>query len=384
MKNPFANLKNHPVQEVRRRFARRIVRWIFGACRGPVNAQPLPVIGIHRILVSHPSHTLGNTLLLTPLLGELQRVYPGAEIDVLARSPVAHEIFGGFSNVRRIYQLPRHALATPWRLIRSVRAMRSQHYDLAIDPCVRSQSDRIGVLLAKATWKLGYIGASKSGPLTHGITGSGNVHHNGKLPVYLLHRAIESADPKIYPPLDIGLTAHERARGAHALASLLATDAMSLPPLIGIFGNATGSKALGNDWWQRFARRLSDCSRGYRIVELLPAAGISLLGDRFPTFYTSDIRRLAGVLSQLALFISADCGVMHLACAAGARTFGLFSVTDPQEWGPYGEHDAIIEIGMRSPEQIVDALPPVPLPKVATLNAGNTTLNFSSAAQAAA
>lgn len=383
MQNPFANMKSHPIQEVRRRVARRIVRWVFGSCRGPVNAQPLPVIGIHRILVSHPSHTLGNTLLLTPLLGELQRIYPGAEIDVLARSPVAHEIFGGFSNVRRIYQLPRHALATPWRLILSVRAMRSQHYDLAIDPCVRSQSDRIGVLLARATWKLGYIGASKSGPLTHGITSSGDVHHNGKLPVYLLHRAVESANPKAYPPLDIGLTAQERACGASVLARLLGTDGASLL-VIGIFGNATGAKALGSEWWQRFARRLGERSQGYRIVELLPAAGASLLNNEFPTYYSSDIRRLAGVLSQLALFISADCGVMHLACASGTRTFGLFSVTDPQEWGPYGEQDAIIEIGMRSPEQIVDALPPLPILKVATIHAGNTMLNCSSAAQAAA
>ena len=83
---------NGDLQELRRRVARWLVRATFGRGRNPAESGPLPAEGIHRILICRVSHTLGNTLLLTPLLRELQKIYPGAEIDVVTRSQVAEEI----------------------------------------------------------------------------------------------------------------------------------------------------------------------------------------------------------------------------------------------------------------------------------------------------
>jgi ADP-heptose:LPS heptosyltransferase len=277
-------------------------------------------------------------------------------VDLVTRSAVATEIFGAFPFVRRIHRVPAHGLRVPWRLISLVFALRSRRYDLAIDPCVRSQSDRIGVLAAKATWKLGYAGRGKSGVMSHGVPRPADVRHVGQLPVYLLRSALRQTFGSPYPPLDIYLTEHEREQGRKVLTSLLGSNVSPLSAVVGLFADATGSKNLGSDWWQRFAQRLVVRYPDQHFVEILPMAGISLLDHRFPTFYSSDVRRLAGVLSALSLFVSADCGVMHLACAAGSPTVGVFSVTDPTQWGPYGARNTVLQIGTRTPEASADLL----------------------------
>jgi hypothetical protein len=160
-----------------------------------------------------------------------------------------------------------------------------------------------------------------------------------------------------YPPLQIRLSDVDRQQGREILAGLTAADGSgNRKPIIGIFANATGVKLLGRDWWQRFLPVLEahrpDCS----FVEIVPMTGRSLLDSRYPAYYSSSIGRLAGVLSGLSMFISADCGVMHLACASGAPTTGIFTVTDPVEWGPYGPGNRIIDARELTPEQTALAI----------------------------
>jgi ADP-heptose:LPS heptosyltransferase len=79
-------------------------------------------------------------------------------------------------------------------------------------------------------------------------------------------------------------------------------------------------------------------------VEILSAASVrSQLAPRYPSFYSSDVRKLAAVLANLAFFVSADCGVMHLGSAVGVPTVGLFKGTDTEEWGPYGHSNCAID-----------------------------------------
>ncbi|MGH7453497.1 MAG: glycosyltransferase family 9 protein, partial [bacterium] len=47
------------------------------------------------------------------------------------------------------------------------------------------------------------------------------------------------------------------------------------------------------------------------------------------------LRQLAGVQKQMQVFVSNDCGVMHLAVAAGTPTIGLFGPSQPHIWFPY-------------------------------------------------
>ena len=332
------------------------MRLIFGGTgKGGEVPRWLPRAGIHRILICRTVHTLGDSLTLTPLLQELGALYPGAEIDIINGSPVAQSIYGQFFFVRRIFQLPAHALRHPLRTIGTLRAMKRSHYDLVIDPDPESQSGRLLTLWAHADRSVGFAGPKKSGKLTHEIAIPLEPGHKGTLPVYLIRSAIgEPPGQREYPRMDIQLSAAERRQGRHTLDRL--NRRQSIPGgdkgSIGIYAFATGEKNLGSAWWNHFLRVFEPAAAGYSLIEILPAFGHSPLDCRYPGFFSSDVRKLASVLANLSLYVSADCGVMHLASAAGARTAGIFTRTPLREWGPYGNSNRAIDARGRAPEQV--------------------------------
>lgn len=350
-----------PINNLRRRVARRLMRLIFGS-HGQPTSEPLPARGIYRILVCHVSHSLGNTLLLTPLLSELETVYPAAEIDILTRSPIAQDVYGRFFNVQRIFRLPAHGVGHPFQFFDNLRRMRRRHYDLAIDADPLSQTGRLLMLLSNATYTLGFSSPKKHGDITHAVPLPADLESKGRRPVYLLRSAMKRAVTAEYPVPDIRLSANERAQGKDALTRSLAAYGISTPGrgIIGIFANATGPKLLGEAWWGRFINVLEAAYPDHRIVEILPASGESMLGSRYPAYFSSDLRKLASVLSGLAVYISADCGIMHLACASDVPTMGIFTVTNASEWGPYGPGRHVIPAQRKTPEDVARAIAAMP------------------------
>jgi ADP-heptose:LPS heptosyltransferase len=55
------------------------------------------------------------------------------------------------------------------------------------------------------------------------------------------------------------------------------------------------------------------------------------------------VRVLAGVLSEVELFLGHDSGVTHLAALLGTPTVALFGPTDPGRWAPRGSAVAVIK-----------------------------------------
>jgi heptosyltransferase-3 len=51
---------------------------------------------------------------------------------------------------------------------------------------------------------------------------------------------------------------------------------------------------------------------------------------------------MCAVLSAVPVIVSGDCGVMHLAVAAGSQVIGLFKTTDPVKYAPYGNGSTAI------------------------------------------
>src|SRR4051812_26296495 len=98
----------------------------------------LPRTGIFRILVCRTSHSLGNTLFMTPLLQEIAMLWPGAEVDLITRYAPARQIFASHASIRHVLVLPKRPLHHPWRWIKAVQRMRATRYDLVIDTDVRS------------------------------------------------------------------------------------------------------------------------------------------------------------------------------------------------------------------------------------------------------
>ena len=355
MPNP---LRSFRINDHRRRVASKLIRLFFGQSIHE-STEPLPINGICRILICHVSHTVGNALLLTPLLQELELRYPGAEIDIITRSTVAQEIYGGYFNVNKIVRLPAHGVGHPVRFLGELRSILKKHYDLAIDPDPQSQTARLLLLMAKATWKLGFNGPRKSGHVTHAVASAAAPTQVGQRPVYLLRSALGVQPDLTYPVPDIRLTAVERNDGRVALTRLLraatadsCNTATGKKGIIGIFANATGNKLLGNDWWIPFRQELEPACTDYHIIEIVPVSGRSMLNSYYPCYYSSDLRKLASVLSALTAYTSTDCGIMHLACAARVPTLGIFTVTRADEWGPYGTGNQVVHAQHREPADV--------------------------------
>lgn len=341
-------------QELRRRLVRRVFARLAGA--SAASSDPLPTQGICRILVIRPNHRLGNIVLLTPLLAEIERVYPDARIDLLVSGGIAAQTLADGYRIDTFHTLPRHALREPRRLWRTLRQLRATRYDLAIDPSVGSQSGRLLLLFARARFRLGFAEAGQRGSLTHGVSMPAAPRHMAQLPVYLLRAArggAFAADP--CPPLDLRLDATERARGEAELERRLGAR-RSGQLRIGVFAEATGAKAYPLTWWHSLRAALAQHWPSAVFFEIAPVDGQPRLTGVPASFHSPDVRQVAAVMAGLDRFLSADCGVMHLAAAAGVPTAGLFSVTDLATYAPYGDGHFALDTRGRTPPDVAAVL----------------------------
>jgi hypothetical protein len=177
---------------------------------------------------------------------------------------------------------------------------------------------------------------------TDAMPTDGLATHLAARPVQALRWAIGAPVEADVPLLDVRLTDVERRGGRDALLRVLRDANERGLPVMAIFPNATGSKRLAVDWWSDFTNELLTRIGDACIVELVSADGQSRLGGGYPTYYTSDPRKLAAFIEAAGTYISADCGVMHLAAATTATTVGLFGPTDPGRYAPYGRDNAAI------------------------------------------
>lgn len=297
----------------------------------------LPKTGIHRVLVCRPNHRLGNSVLISPLIAEIEALYPGAEIDILG-SYATECLYANRFSVHTVFVLPRKIARHLWRSAGVLRALRRCRYDLAIDACNGSQSGRIVLALAQARYKLGFPDpALNPASAWHALAWPDHLAHRS---VFLLRHARGVTTPLDHPPLNLDLTAEEMREAARGMARLCGGSRAQCAATVAIFPNATGAKCYSEDWWHSFVGTFQSLCPHVQLVDLLAAHGRSQLGSRLPPFYSQNLRRLAAMMACMDGVISADCGVMHLAAASGVPTLGLFSVTDASKYAPYGGANA--------------------------------------------
>ncbi|NID15602.1 glycosyltransferase family 9 protein [Luteibacter yeojuensis] len=327
----------------RRRAAAWLARHLLAPQKNLVGAGELPAFGIQRILVCRPNHRLGNTLLLTPLLVEIERRFPGAEVDLLSAGPAARAIFRGFDIVGDCVTLDRRAVRHPLATWAALRKLRARRYDLVVDAASGSSSGRFASAMVKARFQL----------RVDALSGGATATHLAARPVHALRWALGLPGDAPVPPLDLRLTDAERRCGREALSRVLGPAGEHAPPVLAIFPNATGAKRLAPEWWSTFTAELVARHGALRIVELVSADGQSRLGGAYPTYYTSDPRKLAAFIEAAGTYLSADCGVMHLAAATSATAVGLFGHTDPARYAPYGRNNTAVSCEDGDPRSVV-------------------------------
>lgn len=303
-------------------------------------AAPLPVAPVRSILICRPNSRLGNTVLLTPLLQEIERALPQARIDILTSFPLAAQLFSGFRGVGAVHATPAHGAHEPHKFLRHVLAAALPRYDLVIDPEPQSWTSGFLTRLMRAQRKLGFESHSKRRRGYINVPVSGAPKHMGSFPVYLFRSGILSLDAEEArqdpPVLDIRLSRQEREAGARQLAQLTGKPG----PVVTIAAAATGQKQYPVAWWRELAAAVKH-SCGAQIIEIGPPTGERSFAE-LPGYSSRNLREVASLIAASGCFVCADSGLMHLGAASLCPTLGLFKVTKPEVYEPYGPGNAAI------------------------------------------
>jgi ADP-heptose:LPS heptosyltransferase len=298
---------------------------------------------VRSIAVLRPNHRLGNTLLLMPLVQELEKMFPDARVELVTACGATGKLFRGYPLVSAQLGFPSRSYQHPGRVLGTLWALRRRPFDLAIDPIPRSRAGRFLLQWVRARERVGFRWgmAVRDRGITHFADPAGAPSHFGEVPVYLLRRAYlaarapgaEAASPAPVP-MELRLTEAERRDGERRLAGMLGPDDARAGPRLALFANATGQKGFGTPWWRELVDQLRHRLPASRLLEIVPEDARPRLPGVLPGIHTPDLRLLAATLAAASLFVTGDGGVLHLAEAAGARVLGLFRASDPARYGP--------------------------------------------------
>jgi len=296
-----------------------------------------------KVLITRPNHRLGNQLLLTPLIQEISMLYPTANIHLMLNGTLSSILFAQYPQVKKVYNLPKKPFKNIFNYLGTLFSLKKTRYDIAITGCETSNSSKLFVKLARARFKIYDSGTQTlHKPL-----------HIAKYPIYNLKTFLqpnEDLSTYAYPPLSLQLSAAELRQGQQVLRDLVETA----KPVISIFTFATGRKCHDRLWWDEFYTKLQQRFQDYCIVEVLPMENVSQLDFKAVHYYSRDLREIAAVIANTAVFIGADSGMMHLAASTTTPVLGLFNVTQQEVYGPYGGANEAIDTNTVSIEDLID------------------------------
>jgi ADP-heptose:LPS heptosyltransferase len=309
--------------------------------------EQIDASSVKRILISRPNHRLGNMLLITPIVQEVGVIFPNAKVDLFVKGTVANIIFENYDNVDSVISLPKKHFKQLNQYLSGWLKLKKRKYDLVVNCIEFSSSGKLSTQFSNGTHK--YFGPPIL-DLDFEQT-EDELKHSAKKTVFglrnfLTKSGVTIADTPI-PTLNIKLSKNEIAAGKSTLQTILKNDIKT----IALFTFATGTKCYSEEWWTGFYDCLQLNFPKYNFIEILPVENISMLNFLIPTFYSKDVREIGGVMANAAVFIGADSGMMHLASASQVTTIGLFSVTDVNIYGPYGNKSTAIDTNKNNYEE---------------------------------
>lgn len=295
---------------------------------------------LQKILISR-LRFMGDIILTTPLIQALAQAYPQTHLAYLAETPYIsllenhpdlREIipfdFKGISNLGYWQQLKKQ--------IQFLNQLRAAKFDLAIDLFGNPRS-ALQCWLSGAPYRIG--GDFKGRGKLYNI----RIDNRGKkLNAIQFH--LQSLRPLGIPipekPVTAIYTTPSEDHWAEAYLSSLQLDLNQ--PIIGIHPGASWPAKM---WLlERFVALIRQINTRLNFPVLLthgPGEEIRLQQIRnqlnSEVFVTKrlTLRQLAAVLKKLTLYVSNDCGPLHLAVAVGTKTLGIFGSGEPEIWFPY-------------------------------------------------
>lgn len=323
---------------------------------------------------------VGDVVHTIPVLHQLRRRYPNAEIHWLAK-PSVGELVAHHPAVDRIIPFPADGWRHPWRsrlqapraLWTLIRQLRAGRYDLVIDlhgqirtaacTLLTGAPVRIGFdrpraevrhasprALPATAYRHGWMGAREGSWLayTHPIRIETLDRH--AVDRYLRVGLLLGFEPA---PADFSFPIAKAADlGAAALLREHGIDAAAGGGLVLIAPGTTwetkqwkaeGFAAVARHFLaQRMPVALIGARKDQAVCDLVErdAPGVANLCGR------TSLGELAALMQHAAMVITNDSGPLHLAVALGRPTVSVFGPTDPLWIGPYQRPDATLSAGL--------------------------------------
>jgi heptosyltransferase-3 len=307
----------------------------------PISVSKFEKQRITKILITRPNHRLGNQLLLSPLIQEIHNQIPNCEIDLLVNGTLSKILYQNYSYVNRVHDLPKKPFKNISTYLRVSFTVIRKKYDIGISGCESSNSGKIFLKLSRCQHKI----------FDSGSFAVNKPEHIAKYPIYnfIINQNKVKDEYINYPKIDLKLSNQEINIGKKILKKLFKDD----KKVIAIFTYATGNKRLTKEWWQPLFMKLKNTFPNHNILEVLPKENVSQINFEATHYYSQDLREIASVIENCQIFIGADSGMMHLSASTNTNTLGLFSVTNPKVYEPYGNSNVAILINEASHSNII-------------------------------
>ena len=293
---------------------------------------------VRRILVRAPNW-VGDAVMSLPVLAGLKRLFPLAEITVLAAPRVA-PLFAAQPGVTEIIRYPSDQ--GKWQVLWELRG----RFDVAL-ALPNSMESALGLWLVGVPTRVGYNTDARRLFLKEAV--SGHQALAGLHTVFYFLGLLKAlGGVATFTPPTLYLEPEEEAVGAHLLAE---ADLPGQGPWVGLSpGAAYGPAkrweparfaALGRELQREFGARLvllggsEERPVADEVKEQLQAPVADLVGR-------TSLRQALGVLSQLKLLVTNDSGLMHAAAALSVPLVALFGSTDPGATGPFTSRATVI------------------------------------------
>jgi len=283
---------------------------------------------------------VGDVIHTLPALAALKR--HGYEIGWVVE-PAARPLVEGNPLVSSVTAAPpsRAFRLGPFR--QAVRALRAERYDVALDFQGLWKS-AVWARLSGAPHVTGYGGPWRREPLSRVLIKNAMffppaVHVIDKNLALLRALGIEAEGQRAFPlpPLE-----RQAAAVQAGLRMLGLSDVAVLNP-----GGGWSSKLWPPERFGELARALR--LRGFASIvtwgpgeEALADRVVAASGGAARRCFPTTLLELAALAQRARLFVAADTGPLHLACALGAPVVGLFGPTDPARNGPFSEADVVV------------------------------------------
>ncbi|MBN1894250.1 glycosyltransferase family 9 protein [bacterium] len=284
---------------------------------------------IRNILVSR-LRFMGDVILTTPLLAALRTYFPSDRIVYLTQKPF-DELLSGHPCVDETLSFSN----SPASQYRMLLGLKNRRFDLAIDLFGNPRS-AAWTFLSGAPMRIGGDYRGRKLFYTH------RIRHDGKTRTavdfhldFLAPLSIPASSKETF----LSVTRKERDQAV----SRLSED--GLDPEKRMIGLHPGASWPAKQWLpERFAELASRLVRELDAEVLLTAGPGEEELARFVQqscpepvrlFYGLSIRELMALISCLDVFVSNDCGPMHIGPAVQTPTVGIFGPGEPEIWFPY-------------------------------------------------